>query len=79
MTVEVWLKGLGLEQYTEAFAQNDVGEKPADAGIKSVKCIVDCYAPGIIPAAIWSGHRYARELDAPPPGNMSFKREFVRV
>jgi hypothetical protein len=79
VNVEAWLKGLGLEQYAEAFAQNDVGEKPADAGIKSVKCIGDCYAPGIIAAAIWSEYRYARELDAPAPGGMSFKRKFVRV
>ncbi len=79
MTVEVWLKGLGLEQYTEAFAQNDVGEKPADADIESVKCIGHCYALGIIAAAIWSGHRYARELDAPPSGDKSSKRELVWV
>ena len=79
MGIDGWLKGLGLERYAEAFAQNDVGEKLADAGIKSVKRIGDCYALGIIAAAVWSGHRFARELDAPPPGDVSFKRELVRV
>ncbi len=79
MNAEAWLKDLGLEQYAEAFAQNDVGEKLADAGIKAVKRIGDCYAPGIIVAAVWSGHRYAREFDVPPPGKISFKREPVRV
>ena len=35
------------------------------AGIKSVTRIGDCNAPGIIAAAVYAGHRYARELDAP--------------
>jgi dimethylamine/trimethylamine dehydrogenase len=32
------------------------------AGIKSVTRIGDCLAPGIIAAAVYSGHRYAREF-----------------
>ncbi len=45
MDVEAWLKGLGLEQYAEAFAENDVdGERLAkltaedlqEMGVKSV-------------------------------------------
>ena len=35
----------------------------SDAGIKSVTRIGDCEAPGIIAAAVHSGHRWARELD----------------
>ncbi len=38
------------------------------AGIKSVTRIGDCLAPGFIAHAVYSGHRYARELDAPPAG-----------
>jgi dimethylamine/trimethylamine dehydrogenase len=33
------------------------------AGIKSVDRIGDCEAPSIIAAAVYDGHRYARELD----------------
>jgi len=36
------------------------------AGIASVKSIGDAAAPGAIVHAIYSGHRYARELDAAP-------------
>ncbi|MEM7293146.1 MAG: FAD-dependent oxidoreductase [Pseudomonadota bacterium] len=32
--------------------------------LKSVRHIGDCNAPGIIASAVFSGHRYARELDA---------------
>ena len=54
-------------------------DRLAEAGIKSVKRVGDCNGPGIIAAAVWSGHRYARELDGPPPGDVPFKRELVRV
>ncbi len=52
----------------------------ADAGIQSVRAIGDALAPGIIAAANWSGHRYARELDADvavdePP----FRRELTEL
>jgi dimethylamine/trimethylamine dehydrogenase len=53
--------------------------KLADAGIKSVKRIGDAYGPGLIAAAVWSGHRYARELDGPPVGDVPLKRELVMV
>jgi dimethylamine/trimethylamine dehydrogenase len=45
-----------------------------DAGIKTVTRIGDCLAPGLIAQAVYGGHRYARELDAAPPGEVSFKR-----
>jgi dimethylamine/trimethylamine dehydrogenase len=48
-------------------------------GIKSVDRIGDCRAPGIIAAAIYAGHRAAREMDAPDPGDVPFRRERVTI
>ena len=50
-----------------------------ESGIKSIKRIGDCRAPGIIAAAIHAGHRAAREMDAPDPGDVPFRRERVTV
>lgn len=47
-----------------------------DAGIASVRCIGDAEAPGLIAHAVYAGHRYARELEEPPPGDVPFKRHF---
>ncbi len=48
----------------------------ADAGIKSLTRIGDCEAPGTIAAAVYAGHRYARELDtARDPDATPFRRE----
>ena len=47
------------------------------AGIRSVTRIGDCLNPGIIAAAVHSGHRYARELDAPPAGDLPFRVEHI--
>jgi len=49
--------------YTELMARE--GEF-ADAAIRSVTRIGDALAPGALVHAIYSGHRYARELDADP-------------
>jgi dimethylamine/trimethylamine dehydrogenase len=38
------------------------------AAVRSVTAIGDALAPGAIVHAVYSGHRYARELDADPPG-----------
>jgi dimethylamine/trimethylamine dehydrogenase len=38
----------------------------ADAGIRSVTRVGDALAPGAIVHAVYSGHRYAEELDAEP-------------
>ena len=47
-----------------------------DAGILSVQRIGDVLAPGTIAAAVYSGHRYAQELDGPACGDaVPFKRE----
>ncbi|MBS0382087.1 MAG: FAD-dependent oxidoreductase [Proteobacteria bacterium] len=48
----------------------------ADAGIRSVRCIGDAEAPGLIAHAVYAGHRYARELDEPAAGDVPFKRHF---
>jgi dimethylamine/trimethylamine dehydrogenase len=50
----------------------------ATAGIRSVLAIGDCRNPGTIAAAVHAGHRYARELDEPPPGDVPFRVEHVR-
>lgn len=41
----------------------------------SLTRIGDCLAPGTIAAAVYSGHRYARELGEPVPDGVPFKRE----
>ena len=51
----------------------------AQAGIKSVTRIGDCLAPGTIAAAIYSGHRYARELNEPPATGVPFRRELPQL
>lgn len=46
------------------------------AGIKSVTLIGDALAPGTIAAAVYGGHRYAREFDTTPdPDKAPFRRE----
>lgn len=37
--------------------------------------IGDCVAPGTIAAAVYSGHQFARELDADRPADVRFLRE----
>ena len=49
--------------YTELMART--GEFK-DAGLSSVTRIGDALAPGAIVHAVYSGHRYAEELDAEP-------------
>lgn len=46
------------------------------AGIKSVQCAGDALAPGLIAHAVYAGHRYAREMDEAPPGDVPFRRHF---
>ena len=42
--------------------------------------IGDCLAPSTIAAAVYDGHRYARELDNPPePDDVPFRREYTMV
>jgi len=41
----------------------------------SIQRIGDCLAPGTIAAAVYAGHSYAREMDAPVPAGVPFRRE----
>ena len=51
-----------------------------DAGIASVTTIGDALAPGTIAAAVFSGRRYAEELDAEPVGDgVPFLREVAAL
>jgi dimethylamine/trimethylamine dehydrogenase len=45
------------------------------AGIVSITSIGDCFAPGTIAAAVYAGHRHAREFDCPPTDTAAFQRE----
>ena len=52
----------------------------ASAGIRRVTRIGDCLAPGTIAAAVYSGHRYARELgETPPDDAVPYDRELVAL
>jgi dimethylamine/trimethylamine dehydrogenase len=50
------------------------GDELARAGIKSVTRIGDALAPGALVHAVYSGHRYARELDA-DPATLAYRRD----
>ena len=41
--------------------------------------IGDCLAPGTIAAAVYAGHRYARELGEPEAEGVPFRRELPRI
>ncbi len=58
--------------YTELLETSD---QWLDHNIKSVTRIGDCYAPGTIAMAVYSGHEYARNLEVPVDHNVFFKRE----
>lgn len=46
---------------------------------KSVSRIGDCLAPGTIAAAVYGGHRYARELGEPAFDGVPFRRELPEL
>ena len=54
------------ELYKNLFA---ISHKWLEAGTKTVDCVGDAVAPGTIAAAVFSGHRFARELDQEPWGD----------
>ena len=75
VTVTARLPGDGL--YRELMA-DEAGRKAA--GITSVSLIGDALAPGTIAAAVYAGHRAARELDTPvDPDAVPFKRELPAI
>jgi dimethylamine/trimethylamine dehydrogenase len=49
------------------------------AGIRRVVRIGDCNAPGTIAAAVFQGHRFARDLGAPTADKATFRRELVKL
>ena len=52
----------------------------ADAGIESVTAIGDCRAPATVAAAVFAGHRYARDFgETIDPDKVPFKREVIQV
>jgi dimethylamine/trimethylamine dehydrogenase len=53
----------------------------ADAGVKTVRAVGDCLAPGTIAAAVWEGHRYAEELEEPDDrgDTIPFRREVTEL
>jgi dimethylamine/trimethylamine dehydrogenase len=62
--------------YHELMAlQNDLQR----AGIRKVVRIGDAYAPGIIAAAVYSGHLYARRLDVMPSDEVDYRIEDVEL
>jgi dimethylamine/trimethylamine dehydrogenase len=54
-------------------------DKVAAAGIRSVSSIGDCLAPSTIAAAVYAGHRYAREFDWPQSDAVGFERELPGI
>jgi dimethylamine/trimethylamine dehydrogenase len=54
-------------------------EELTEAGIKTLRCIGDCFAPGIIAASVHSGHLAAREFEEDIPEEVPFRRERVMV
>ncbi|WP_108881301.1 oxidoreductase [Anderseniella sp. Alg231-50] len=57
----------------EGLAQGSAGP------MKSVRRIGDCEAPAIIAAAVYAGHRYAREFDAGDASDNDVKRDGVET
>jgi dimethylamine/trimethylamine dehydrogenase len=51
----------------------------AAGGIRSLTRIGDCLAPSTIAAAVYSGHRQAREMDEEPSVAVPFKREMIAL
>jgi dimethylamine/trimethylamine dehydrogenase len=49
------------------------------SGIASLTRIGDCLAPSTIAAAVYAGHRAARELGEPATIDIPFKREMVAL
>jgi dimethylamine/trimethylamine dehydrogenase len=58
-----------------ARALSGMSDAASRAGITSVESIGDCLAPSTIAAAVYAGHRYAREFDWPQSDAGAFRRE----
>ncbi|HET8977045.1 MAG TPA: FAD-dependent oxidoreductase [Solirubrobacteraceae bacterium] len=53
----------------------------ADAGLRTVTAVGDCWCPATIAAAVWEGRRYAEELDEPTDrgDTVPFRREVTEL
>jgi dimethylamine/trimethylamine dehydrogenase len=60
-----------------ALALEAMPEAAKAAGIASITSIGDCLVPSTIAAAVYSGHRYAREFDWPSTDEAAFQRELT--
>ena len=58
-----------------AGALDGMNDAATQAGIVSVNSIGDCLAPSTIAAAVYAGHRYAREFDRAMSDTGEFRRE----
>jgi dimethylamine/trimethylamine dehydrogenase len=54
---------------------NELSAARGAAAIASITSIGDCFAPSTIAAAVYAGHRHAREFDWPPTDEAAFQRE----
>ena len=54
---------------------HELAAAAVDAGPHSITRIGDCLAPGTIAAAVYGGHRYAREFGEPVIEGVPFRRE----
>ena len=73
-------QGASLEHLVRDTLYHEI-RKHMDDGIKgaplSLKRIGDCEAPAIIAAAVFAGHRYARELDTTPDIDNPLRHERI--
>jgi dimethylamine/trimethylamine dehydrogenase len=60
---------------------HELSEHLGTGELKTVCGIGDCWAPGTIAAAVWSGRRFAEQFDAPPQSNdlVPFRREVTEL
>ena len=70
-----------LGNYLGALQNWVLGQHDSDAfhGIVDLHALTVVEEPGVIVAAVYAGHRVAREMDAPDAGDVSFRRERVTV
>ena len=59
---------------THTEEQHRIQERILNVGIH-IDRIGDCLAPGTIASSVYSGHKYAREMDADVPVGVPFRRE----
>ena len=62
-----------------AVALDQMPDRVNAAGIVSITQIGDCLAPSTIAAAVYAGHRYAREFDRTPGDEYTFNRELTEL